>query len=100
MSSCPRPIRPSGTTARCSMSLDVYAIVTDRICGLLEAGTVPWRRPWCVRGPDGVTLPANLLSHRPYRGINVPMLAAAGYASPYWLAFKQAQQAGGYVRRG
>ena len=44
--------------------------------------------------------PRNLLSQKPYRGINVWMLASAGYACPYWLTYRQAQQISGQVRRG
>src|SRR5262249_5466121 len=35
-----------------------------------------------------------------YRGINVWMLASGGYSSPYWLTYRQAQEIGGYVRKG
>jgi antirestriction protein ArdC len=41
-----------------------------------------------------------LVSDRAYRGINVFLLSASGYGSPYWLTYKQAKQRGGYVRRG
>src|SRR5262249_28553197 len=34
------------------------------------------------------------------RGINVWMLASAGYSSPYWLTYRQAQEIGGHVRKG
>ncbi len=77
--------------------MDVYQIITDRICEILERGdTPPWRKPW--RGGDH--MPANLASKRPYRGVNVFLLHAAGYASPWWLSYKQAQERGGQVRRG
>ena len=29
-----------------SIKLDVYEMVTNRIIDLLEAGTVPWQKPW------------------------------------------------------
>src|SRR5437762_13971477 len=45
-------------------------------------------------------MPRKLLSQKPYRGINVWVLASAGYSSPYWLTYRQAQEIGGYVRRG
>ena len=45
--------------------MDIYAIVTDKIINLLEQGVVPWRRPWTSTG-----LPRNLVSKKPYRGIN------------------------------
>ena len=74
---------------------DVYSIITERIIERLERGTVPWHRPW-----QGGGLPLNAVSKKAYRGINVWMLASAGYVSPFWMSFKQAQQLGGCVRKG
>ena len=78
---------------------DVYQEVTDQILAALDAGTVPWRNPILSSAP-----PANLHSKRPYRGVNVFLLAMAalarGYASPWWLTFKQALARGGSVRKG
>lgn len=73
---------------------NVYEIVTDRILASIEAGTVPWRRPWACAEPRNYT------SGKAYRGINVLMLGTAGYTSPDWLTFKQAIDAGGNVRKG
>jgi antirestriction protein ArdC len=78
------------------MSSAVYAIITDRVVSLLERGIVPWRKPW--GGPDG--MPRNLVSKREYRGINVFMLASAGYGSSDWLTFNQAKALGGSIRKG
>ncbi len=78
------------------MASQVYNIVTDRVLSLLERGVVPWRRPW--RGAD--VQPQNLVTRRPYRGINPFLLGCTGYASPYWLTFRQAQKLGGHVRKG
>jgi len=73
-----------------------YQVITDRILALLEQGTVPWRQPW-----DSTTgLPRNLFSQRPYRGINVWLLTAMGYASPFWATFHQVKEAGGSIRKG
>lgn len=77
----------------------VYQVVTERVCALLEAGTVPWHLPW-VADAAGARLPMNLASRRPYRGVNVFVLACQGFASPYWLTFHQCKQAGGSVRKG
>lgn len=66
----------------------------DSIIAQLEAGVVPWRKPWTSR------YPRNLVSQKPYRGLNVFVLALAGYPSEYWLTFKQAQNLGGTVKRG
>jgi antirestriction protein ArdC len=75
--------------------MNVYEIVTDKIINLLEQEIVPWRRPWSAAG-----LPRNLVSKKTYRGINLFLLSATKYASPYWLTFKQANQLGGSVRKG
>ncbi len=75
--------------------MDIYAIVTEKIVSLLEQGIVPWRRPWTSTG-----LPRNLVSKKPYRGINHFLLSASKYVSPFWLTFRQANELGGSVRRG
>ena len=75
--------------------MNVYEMITDKIINLLEQEIVPWRRPWSAAG-----LPRNLVSRKTYRGINLFLLSATKYASPYWLTFKQANQLGGSVRKG
>ena len=75
--------------------MDIYAIVTDRIVNLLENGVVPWRRPWTSTG-----LPRNLVSKKPYRGVNFFLLSASKYVSPFWLTIRQANELGGHVRKG
>src|SRR5689334_11892759 len=75
--------------------MDVYAIVTEKIINLLEQGIVPWRRPW-----TSVGLPRNLVSKRPYNGINYFLLSASKYVSPFWLTMRQANELGGHVRKG
>jgi antirestriction protein ArdC len=76
---------------------DVYQNVTDRIVQALENGTVPWRQTW---GSTGGGLPANLISRRPYRGINAFLLSLTGFSQPYFLTFNQAKLFGGHVRQG
>lgn len=76
--------------------MDVYAIITARILERLAAGTVPWRKPWDAH----IGAPRNLVSERPYHGVNVFMLHAGGYPSPWWLTYRQAQRRGGSVRKG
>jgi len=80
-------------------ALKPYQVITDRILALLEQGTVPWRKPWADTGA-----PKSLASGKAYRGVNTFLLAAqgamTGYASPYWITFKQALERGGHVRKG
>ena len=78
---------------------NVYSVITERICALLEKGTIPWQKPWTTASA-GDAMPRNLVSRKPYRGVNVFLLHAMNYASPYWLTFKQAQALGGNVRKG
>ena len=73
-----------------------YQQITDRIIAMLEQGTIPWRKPWRTR-----RLPhQNMLSKRPYSGINYFLLACSDYHSPYWLTMKQVNDCGGCVRKG
>ncbi|EGG5521475.1 DUF1738 domain-containing protein [Salmonella enterica] len=80
-------------------------MVTDRIIAALEQGTAPWRRPWTSAdaGCSG-GLPSNALTGRCYSGVNVLLLWMAaeegGYTSDRWLTYRQAQEAGGQVRKG
>jgi len=67
-----------------------------RFADLLEAGKVPWQKPWTAR----TGLPRNHVSKRPYRGVNVFLLVLMGYESPFWLTFNQVNQLGGRVRKG
>jgi antirestriction protein ArdC len=75
------------------MTVNVYQIVTDQILEKLQQGTVPWQKPW-----KGGQRPTNLVSGKPYRGINVLLLGTAGFASPYWLTFKQITDLGGHLK--
>ena len=78
------------------MNIKSYERITERIVALLEQGTIPWQKPWKVN----TGLPRNLVSKKPYRGINVFLLMAMSYESPHWLTFRQAIQLGGNVKKG
>ena len=74
---------------------DIYTTITDRILAALEAGRVPWQKPWDARQGR----PRNLISGKAYRGVNLLLLANEG-GSPFWLTYRQASQLGGYVKKG
>lgn len=76
-------------------SIDVYSLVTNRIIELLEAGTIPWQKPWTSSG-----IPRNLLSKRPYRGINILLLNSLNYTNNLFLTWKQIKTIGGSVLKG
>src|SRR6202049_3086995 len=72
----------------------VYEIITEKIIKQLESGVAPWRQPWTCQSP------ANLLTRKEYRGLNVFTLASQGFPSRFWLTFNQATKLGGRIRRG
>ena len=74
---------------------NAYQMAADSLIAQLEAGTVPWRRPWVSAG-----MPRNLVSRKEYRGMNVFALLLQQRSSPYWLTFKQALYLGGNVMKG
>jgi antirestriction protein ArdC len=86
---------PPAASARLGTA-SAYEQITQRIIALMEAGTVPWQKPWKVL----TGMPRNLISKRHYRGINLLMLLAADYESPFWLTFRQANELGGHIRKG
>ena len=65
------------------MAKKAYEIITDQILEKLETGKIPWQKPW-KGGKAGV--PKNLVSKKPYRGINIFLLGMQCYGNPWWLA--------------
>jgi len=82
-------------TDKPTVKTDVFTIVNNRIIEQLEKGSIPWRQPWRELGP-----PRNLITGRPYRGINVLLLASLGYTSNLFLTLKQINELGGKVKKG
>jgi antirestriction protein ArdC len=83
------------------MKRDLQAEVSARILAELEAGALPWIKPWSAT--PGANTPCNAVTNRPYSGCNVVLLwmaRAAGYRTPRFLTFKQALELGGHVRKG
>ena len=84
-----------------SIRRDLYSEVTSRILAELERGAAPWVKPWSAT--PGQNVPQNAVSNRPYSGCNVVLLwltRGQGWPTPRFLTFKQAQEAGGSVRKG
>ena len=74
--------------------------ITAEIIKRLEEGTRPWVKPW-----RGVALARPMRACGiPYQGINVFWLwlvaDMCGFASPYWMTYRQAKELGGQVRKG
>lgn len=83
---------------------NLYEEVTAKIVGELEAGRIPWVQPWGTTETAAPGLPRNALTGRSYSGVNVLLLWGAviehSHPSQSWLTFRQAQEAGGCVRKG
>jgi antirestriction protein ArdC len=75
--------------------INVYQLVTDRILELLAQNIVPWRMPWTKAG-----IPMNLLTKRPYRGVNTVLLASCNYEHNLFLTWDQIQTLQGSVLKG
>ena len=74
--------------------------ITNRIIQALRSGQLPpWRRPWCS-DPSNTGFPANAISKKSYRGINVLLLQCQSYQSRWWATYRQWREIGGQVRRG
>ena len=85
--------------------LSIYDRVTNQIIADLEQGVMPYVKPWKDGvGRAGFAFPANATTEKTYSGINTLILWCAGSAKDYptqrWLTLKQAEAAGGSVRRG
>src|ERR1700757_1437048 len=91
------PMSKKATTAA---KPSIYETVTERIIASLRAGVIPWEKPWQTPHFSGGPFPRNFRTGKPYRGINVFLLWASPYSSPFWLTFKQAHELKGTVRKG
>lgn len=73
--------------------------ITKAIIEKLAQGTKPWVKPW--RGLP-VARPLRACG-TPYRGMNTFWLwmvaDSAGFASPFWMTYRQCQALGGHVRK-
>ena len=80
----------------------LYESVTNSIITEMEAGAVPWVKPWKTPRNHGSVMPHNLATGRAYSGINIPLLWGAadkhGYATHEWMTFQQARMHGATVR--
>ena len=74
------------------MKGEIYATITNRFIEKLKEGTVPWQKPWLAA--------QNIISRKPYQGINALLLGSSDFKSPFWLSFKQALDLGGHVKKG
>lgn len=79
----------------------VFDHITNEIISAIETGADAYEMPW---HRSGTHRPANAITGRPYRGINVLLLWAEasrrGYQSGLWATYRQWHEAGARVRKG
>lgn len=85
----------STAVASDSAKKNVQGLVNDRFIELLDGGIVPWCSPWSNGGQ-----PTSLISKRPFRGLNVLLLASLGYEQNLFLTSKQLESIGGSIKPG
>jgi antirestriction protein ArdC len=95
-SASPDNLNPEAHMSTAESRIDPYQAVTDLIIEHLERGVVPWHCPW----QREVGIPRNFDTGKNYNGVNVLLLGLRHMPSPYWLTYRQAQERGGYVRKG
>lgn len=82
----------------------LYEKVTADIVKEMEAGSVPWTRPWRKGHTVIDCMPHNSATKRSYSGINIPLLWSAalnnGYPTHAWMSYRQAAALGAQVRGG
>lgn len=75
----------------------INEMITERMIERIQAtGELPWHKPWVSQDAR----PQNLISRKPYRGVNAFLLHIMGYAQPFFLTMKQVNGLGGRVRKG
>ncbi len=83
---------------------DIHQQVTDTIIQQLEAGTVPWQKPWKGGTSQSISIPKNATTGNKYRGINILLLWSSAiehdYPTQEWATFKQWQSKKEAIRKG
>ena len=72
-------------TATADTKKTVQDVITDLIIQKLEAGVVPWKKPW----NGSQNCPKNLFTLKPYRGVNSFILGCCDHSLPFYATYKQ-----------
>jgi len=82
------------------MSKVIYEEITNKIIEQLEQGAIPWVKPWRVDS----SADKNVLTQKPYQGINRIILGMSsiisGFNTPVWASYKQWSSLGANVKKG
>ncbi len=76
----------------------IYSMVSEKIIAAIESGgTAPWKKPWFA---DPNSMPRNLFTNKPYRGVNLLLLGSTDYVDQRYATFKQVAENKGQVKKG
>lgn len=79
------------------MNNNVYQMVTDRICEMLNEGIIPWQQPWHFNTlSDGEDCAISYTTRRAYSVLNQWLLGEPGE----YLTFNQIQERKGRIKKG
>ena len=82
------------------MTQTIYSEITQSIIEQLENGAAPWIKPWKADS----SADKNLVSQKPYQGINRLLLGMSsmvkGFSVPVWASYKQWEAIGANVKKG
>lgn len=83
-------------------SFDLFQTITDLICDQIAQGVAPWNKPRLTvnLGTGSHSRAINMVSKKPYEGINALILGCSPYNVPIFLTFNQAKGLGATVRKG
>jgi len=73
-------------------------VINNQVLALMKQHGSHWTRPW-IEKTNGFA-PMNAVTRRNYHGMNVFLLLAAGYSSPYWASFNQWNKLGAHIKAG
>lgn len=79
------------------MKNQVYQMVTDRICEMLNQGIIPWRKPWKGEKASPEDSAISYTTRRAYSVLNQWLLA--GRPGEY-LTFNEVKKLGGHIKKG
>ncbi len=88
-------VRNTPTPGTGAAKADAYQVITDRILEKMEAGQIPWQKPWHSLGS-----PRNYATQHVYTGINAFLLHFLSEGVPLFVTFQQVKKLGGNIRKG
>ncbi|MCR8561045.1 DUF1738 domain-containing protein [Mucilaginibacter sp. BJC16-A38] len=82
---------------------DAYQRVTDIIIEQLEAGVIPWEKPWAGASHKALSLPYNFTTKNFYQGMNIILLWCSAVKNNFptneWAGYYQWNQRNEFIKK-